>query len=205
MAAEILNQRRAAGGGGKSAATGPGRSWGPLGERPTAVDVEVVPRLDTMNSRIVTISSAAHRLRPRIRFDALQGERSYSPIGAYAQSKLANLLFTYELQRRLARSSTTIAVTAHPGGSKTELARNSAAPVRMFNAVLLQAPHGCPPELRAATDAQVRGGQYFGPSGFLEARGYPKLVKSSSQSHDQAIQRRLLTISEELTNVPYPV
>jgi NAD(P)-dependent dehydrogenase (short-subunit alcohol dehydrogenase family) len=115
-----------------------------------------------MNSRIATISSAAHRLRPRIRFDALQGERSYSPIGAYAQSKLANLLFTYELQRRLARSSTTIAVTAHPGGSKTELARNSAAPVRMFNAVLLQAPHGCPPELRTVTDAQVCGGQYFG-------------------------------------------
>jgi hypothetical protein len=64
---------------------------------------------------------------------------------------------------------------------------------------------GALPTLRAATDPQVLGGQYFGPSGFLEARGYPKLVRSSAQSHDRDIQRRLWTISEELTGVAYPI
>jgi NAD(P)-dependent dehydrogenase (short-subunit alcohol dehydrogenase family) len=158
------------------------------------------------DSRIVTVSSAAHRLKARIQFDNLQGERSYNSLGAYALSKLANLLFAYELQRRLADSSTTISVAAHPGGSKTELARNSSAPVRAFNALLLQsAAMGALPTLRAATDPQVLGGQYFGPSGFLEARGYPKLVRSSAQSHDRDIQRRLWTISEELTGVAYPI
>lgn len=158
------------------------------------------------DSRIVTVSSAAHRLRRRIRFDDLQAERGYSSLGAYARSKLANLLFAYELQRRLAGNSTTISVAAHPGGSKTELARNSSAPVRAFNALLLQsAAMGALPTLRAATDPQVLGGQYFGPSGLLEARGYPKLVRSSAQSHDPDVQRRLWTISEELTGVTYPL
>jgi NAD(P)-dependent dehydrogenase (short-subunit alcohol dehydrogenase family) len=158
------------------------------------------------HSRIVTVSSAAHRLKARIQFDNLQGERSYNSLGAYALSKLANLLFAYGLQRRLADSSTTISVAAHPGGSKTELARNSSAPVRAFNALLLQsAAMGALPTLRAATDPQVLGGQYFGPSGFLEARGYPKLVRSSAQSHDRDVQRRLWTISEELTGVAYPI
>jgi NAD(P)-dependent dehydrogenase (short-subunit alcohol dehydrogenase family) len=156
------------------------------------------------NSRIVTVSSAAHRLKVRIEFDNLQGERSYNSLGAYALSKLADLLFAYELQRRLA-DSTTISVAAHPGGSKTELAGNSSAPVRAFNALLLQsAAMGALPTLRAATDPRVLGGQYFGPSGFLEARGHPKLVRSSAQSQDRDIQRRLWTMAEELTGVAYP-
>ena len=157
------------------------------------------------NSRIVTVSSAAHRLALRIRFDNLQGERGYSSLGAYAKSKLANLLFTYELQRRVTDTSTTIAVAAHPGGSTSELARHSSAAVRMFSAHLLQsAAMGALPTLRAATDTQVRGGQYFGPGGFLEARGYPKLLQSSTQSHDVEIQRRMWTMSEELTQISYP-
>jgi NAD(P)-dependent dehydrogenase (short-subunit alcohol dehydrogenase family) len=158
------------------------------------------------NSRIVVVSSAAHRLRAGIAFDDLHGERHYSPVGAYAQSKLANLLFCYELQRRLADQSTTIAVAAHPGGSKSELARHSSAAVRVFSTKLLQsAAMGALPTLRAATDPHVRGGQFFGPSGFLEARGYPKLVQSSAPSHDRDSQRRLWTISEELTAIAYPI
>jgi NAD(P)-dependent dehydrogenase (short-subunit alcohol dehydrogenase family) len=108
-----------------------------------------------------------HRSPTSIRTVHLSRHRRGRPLH-YALSKLANLLFAYELQRRLAESSTTISVAAHPGGSKTELARNSSAPVRAFNALLLQsAAMGALPTLRAATDPQVRGGQYFGPSGFL--------------------------------------
>jgi NAD(P)-dependent dehydrogenase (short-subunit alcohol dehydrogenase family) len=158
------------------------------------------------DSRIVSVSSAAHRLAPRIQFDNLHSERGYSSVRAYAQSKLANLLFIYELQRRLADNGTSIAVAAHPGGSRSELARHSSAAVRAFSALLLQSPAmGALSTLRAATDPQVRGGQYFGPSGFLEARGHPKLVQSSAQSHDDDVQRRLWTVSEELTGVTYPI
>lgn len=83
-------------------------------------------------SRIVTVSSGAHRLGSSIRFDDLQSERSYSRTGAYGQSKLANLLFTYELQRRIADRGTTVSVAAHPGGAATELARNSNTAVRVL-------------------------------------------------------------------------
>src|ERR1700753_3092881 len=80
--------------------------------------------LPVAGSRVVTVSSIGHRLLADIHFDDLQWERSYSRVGAYGQSKLANLLFTYELQRRLAPLGTTIAAAAHPGGSQTELSRH---------------------------------------------------------------------------------
>ena len=165
----------------------------------------------TPGSRIVTVSSIGHRLRAAIHFDDLQWERSYSRVGAYGQSKLANLLFTYELQRRLAAAgSKTMAVAAHPGGSNTELARNSPAPLRVLNAafgrfVTQSAAMGALPTLRAATDPGVIGGQYYGPAGFRELRGWPRVVESSTQSHDAEIQRRLWSVSEELTGVTYPV
>jgi NAD(P)-dependent dehydrogenase (short-subunit alcohol dehydrogenase family) len=161
-------------------------------------------------SRVVTVSSQGHRFAGRgIRFDDLQSERSYSRIGAYGQAKLANLLFTYELQRRL-QGTNTIAVAAHPGGSNTELARNTPALMRVvFDVVgplLTQsAEMGALPTLRAATDPGVLGGQYYGPDGFGEQRGYPKVVASSEASHDTAAQRRLWTVSEELTSVVSPV
>jgi NAD(P)-dependent dehydrogenase (short-subunit alcohol dehydrogenase family) len=159
------------------------------------------------NSRVVTVSSVAHRLQPRIHFEDLQSLRTYRTTSAYGQSKLANLMFVYELQRRLAaHHSTSIAVTAHPGGTRTDLARDSSTPVKLFNSLLLQTPDmGALPTLRAATDPSVSGGQYFGPRGILEARGYPKIVRSSKQSHDTAAQRRLWAISEELTGVRYPI
>ncbi len=155
-------------------------------------------------SRIVTVSSQGHRFVNGIRFDDLQWERDYGRIRAYGQAKLANLLFTYELQRRL-QGTDTIAVAAHPGGSNTELARNLPVAVRVATAVLAplmqSADMGALPTLRAATDPGVLGGQYYGPDGFGEQRGYPKVVASSAASHDTEAQRRLWAVSEELTSV----
>jgi NAD(P)-dependent dehydrogenase (short-subunit alcohol dehydrogenase family) len=166
--------------------------------------------LSVPGSRVVTVSSTGHRIRAAIHFDDLQWERSYSRVAAYGQAKLANLMFTYELQRRLAPHSTTVAVAAHPGVSNTELTRNTPAalrvPVTWLAPLLTQKPEmGALPTLRAATDPAVRGGQYYGPGNRGEIRGYPKLVTSSPDSHDQATQQRLWTVSEELTGVTFPV
>jgi NAD(P)-dependent dehydrogenase (short-subunit alcohol dehydrogenase family) len=165
--------------------------------------------LPVPGSRIVTVSSMGHRIRADIHFDDLQWERSYSRVGAYGQSKLANLLFTYELQRRLAPRGTTIAAAAHPGGSRTELTRNLPPLLARITPViepLFQgADMGALPTLRAATDPGVLGGQYYGPDGFGQQQGYPKLVASSDKSHDLDVQRRLWAVSEELTGVVYPV
>jgi NAD(P)-dependent dehydrogenase (short-subunit alcohol dehydrogenase family) len=164
--------------------------------------------LPVEGSRIVTVSSQGHRIRAAIHFDDLQWERSYSRLGAYGQAKLANLLFTYELQRRLIGKNT-IAVAAHPGGSRSELTRNLPRPLtaamRVVEPIFQAADMGALPTLRAATDPSVLGGQYYGPDGFAEQRGYPKVVASSDQSHDADIQERLWTVSEELTSVVFPV
>jgi NAD(P)-dependent dehydrogenase (short-subunit alcohol dehydrogenase family) len=165
--------------------------------------------LPVAGSRVVTVSSVGHRIRADIHFDDLQWERSYSRAGAYGQSKLANLLFTYELQRRLAPLGTTIAVAAHPGGSRSELTRHLPGWARAIMPViepLFQGPDmGALPTLRAATDPGVLGGQYYGPDGFGEQRGYPKVVGSSDKSHDVEVARRLWAVSEELTGVVYPL
>ncbi|KUI36361.1 short-chain dehydrogenase [Mycobacterium sp. IS-1496] len=162
--------------------------------------------LATPNSRVVTVSSVGHRILAEIHFDDLQWERSYNRVGAYGQSKLANLLFTYELQRRLGGGNT-IAVAAHPGVSNTELLRHLHVP-SVFNPLIglvTQSPAmGALPTLRAATDPGVRGGQYYGPGGLGQTRGYPKLVDSSGQSHDEELARRLWAVSEELTGVTFP-
>jgi len=166
--------------------------------------------LTVPGSRVVTVSSTGHRIRAAIGFDDLQWQRSYSRIAAYGQAKLANLMFTYELQRRLAPHGTTIAVAAHPGVSHTDLTRNTPAalrlPISWLAPLLTQtAEMGALPTLRAATDPAVVGGQYYGPGNRWGTRGNPKLVTSSPDSHDQAVQRRLWTVSEELTGVTFPV
>jgi len=167
--------------------------------------------LPVPGSRVVTLSSVGHRIRARIHFDDLQWERSYSRVGAYGQSKLANLMFTYELQRRLAAAGAgTIAVAAHPGISDTELVRNAPAVLRALTPVVMplitqSAAMGALPTLRAATDPDVRGGQYYGPDGFRETRGHPKVVESSPAAHDPETQRRLWNVSEELTGVTFAV
>src|SRR6476646_4079771 len=159
--------------------------------------------LPVPGSRVVTVSSLAHRVRARINFDDLQGERSYSRVAAYGQSKLANLMFTYELQRRLSGAGTTIAVAAHPGLASTELGRYTPAIVAFFylRVMTQKAAMGALPTLRAATDPGVAGGPYYGPVGLLCTRGYPELARSSGRSRDTAVQRRLWTVSEELTGV----
>ncbi|MBB2989373.1 NAD(P)-dependent dehydrogenase (short-subunit alcohol dehydrogenase family) [Mycolicibacterium iranicum] len=167
--------------------------------------------LDVPGSRIVTVSSNGHKMGGAMHWDDLQWERSYNRMGAYTQSKLANLLFTYELQRRLAPRGATIAVAAHPGTSTTELARNLPRPVE--RAFLAAAPvlfaqtadRGALPTLRAATDPGVLGGQYYGPDGIGQQRGNPVVVASSAQSYDVGLQRRLWEVSEELTKVAFPV
>jgi NAD(P)-dependent dehydrogenase (short-subunit alcohol dehydrogenase family) len=167
--------------------------------------------LATDGSRVVTVSSVGHRVRSRIDFDDLASERRYSRVAAYGRSKLANLLFTYELQRRLHQAGvSTMAVAAHPGVASTELVRNSPAVLRALNAtfaslIMPSAAMGALPTLRAATDPTVTGGQYYGPDGFGEVRGYPTVVSSSRRSHDPDTQQRLWTVSEQLTGVAYPV
>ena len=167
--------------------------------------------LPVAGSRVVTVSSVGHRIRAAIHFDDLQWEHSYSRVGAYGQSKLANLMFTYELQRRLAvHGTTTVAVAAHPGVSNTELVRNSPAVVRvpldrLAPFVTQPAAMGALPTLRAATDPAVLGGQYYGPGGRGEVRGHPRLVTSSPESYDLPVQQRLWAVSEDLTGVKFPV
>jgi NAD(P)-dependent dehydrogenase (short-subunit alcohol dehydrogenase family) len=166
--------------------------------------------LPVEGSRVVTISSYGHKTG-RIHFDDLQLERKYGRHRAYAQSKLANLMFTYELQRRLAAAgSKTIAVAAHPGTAHTELTRNSPGPLHALNkafgrVVAQTAAMGALPTLRAATDPGVEGGEYYGPSGIGEQHGPPKLVKSTKRSYDESAQRQLWEVSEKLTGVTFPV
>lgn len=164
--------------------------------------------LPVEGSRVVTVSSVGHRFARDIRFDDLQWEQRYSRLGAYGQSKLANLLFTYELQRRLI-GQRTLAMAAHPGGSDTELARHlpSAfqAAIPLARMLFQEAAMGALPTLRAATDPGALGGQYYGPDGFAEQRGYPKLVMSNKRSYDVDLQRRMWSVSEDLTGVTFPV
>jgi len=171
----------------------------------------LLDRMFVAGGRVVTVSSNAHRLMAAIHFDDLQWERRYNRFAAYGQAKLANLLFTYELQRRLAENSKpTIAVAAHPGASNTELTRNLPAIVRpaerLMAPLISQSPEmGALPSLRAATDPTAAGGQYYGPDGRGQQRGFPKLVDSSKRSHDAELQHRLWQVSEELTGVSFPV
>jgi NAD(P)-dependent dehydrogenase (short-subunit alcohol dehydrogenase family) len=166
--------------------------------------------LGVPGSRVVTISSHGHKTRPEIDFDDLHAEGKYDRVAAYGRSKLANLLFTYELQRRLKSSVSTAALAAHPGFSRSNLAQNSPAILRYgwgtLGKLLLQSARmGALPSLRAATDPMATGGQYYRPGGLGEYRGYPKVVESSAMSRDESLQRRLWSMSEELTAVTYPL
>jgi NAD(P)-dependent dehydrogenase (short-subunit alcohol dehydrogenase family) len=160
---------------------------------------------------VVNISSNAHHFG-KLDFDNLMfaGGQGYSPMNAYGNSKLANLLFTNELQRRLqAAGTSTITTAAHPGVSDTNLAGH------MFDRWHLEflkpamgwfiqsAAMGALPSLRAAVEPQLSGGEYFGPHGRREARGYPVQVDSNAASHDQEDARELWEVSEALTGIAY--
>ena len=166
------------------------------------------------HSRVVNVASQAHRMG-RMRFDDLMGEQKYSAWGAYGQSKLANLLFTKELARRIAQDDLAIlALAAHPGYASTNL-QNAGPQMRgrsmesrvisLGNKVLAQsAEMGALPTLFAASVPGLQGGDYIGPGGFMEQRGYPKVVGRSDAAKDDAAADRLWQISEDLTGVRYP-
>lgn len=165
----------------------------------------------TKNSRIVNISSGAHHMG-EINFDDLMWEkRIYNKREAYAQSKIANLYFTYELQRKISKAGYSIkAVAAHPGRSNTNLAQHlgnivvNAIIKNVLMPIMTQsAKKGALPGIRAAVDPNVKGGEYYGPDGYKERKGFPVKVKSNKLSHDIYIAKRLWGISEDLTGVRY--
>jgi NAD(P)-dependent dehydrogenase (short-subunit alcohol dehydrogenase family) len=157
------------------------------------------------DARVVTLSSTAHKMG-RISFDNLNGDRRYFRWNAYGQSKLANLLFALELDRRLrAQGSTVKSLAAHPGYAATNL-QSAAAPLvdrlvmKVGNAVVAQSDEmGALPVLFAATQPGVDGGLYIGPDGPAEQRGHPKVVKPSGAARDERTASRLWDVSEELT------
>lgn len=160
--------------------------------------------------RVVSVSSVAHKIRSRIDFDDLQFTRGYERVAAYGRSKLANLLFTYRLDRSLRDAgSPASALAAHPGIAATELVRNLPGPLR-FGASLASrlqnsAAVGALGTLRAATDPAAAGSDYFGPAGPGEAVGLPVWVASTGRSHDPQAQDLLWAASEELTGVTFRV
>lgn len=167
--------------------------------------------LDRVTGRVVTVSSTGHRVG-KIDFEDLNWERRpYNAWRAYGQSKLANLLFTAELQRRLtAAGSSVLATAAHPGYASTNLQFHSGRRVMdivsaVGNRLLAQDEDGgALPTLYAAT-ADIPGDSFAGPGGFMEQRGAPKLVGRTGAAKDAAVARRLWDVSDELTGVRFPL
>lgn len=157
----------------------------------------------TPGARVVTVSSLAHRMG-QIDFEDLHWTRRYKRMPAYSQSKLANLLFSRELGRRLAAAGAdTVSVAAHPGYTATNL-QNTVTTFKLFNPVVAQsAARGALPTLLAAVSPGVQSGDYFGPGGPLELRGRPKPAKVSARARDEAVAERLWAVSEELTGVRF--
>jgi NAD(P)-dependent dehydrogenase (short-subunit alcohol dehydrogenase family) len=165
--------------------------------------------INTPKARVVSVSSGLHH-SGHINFDDLHGKIAYDEYKAYSQSKLANLLFAYELQRKFtAHNIDAISVGAHPGYAATNLQFHSGsgwrdAMMRFTNMLFAQsAAMGALPTLFAAVDPSVRGGQYIGPSGMMEMHGYPAVVKSNPESNDPLIAQKLWEVSEKLTGVTY--
>jgi len=166
--------------------------------------------LSAPSPRVVTVSSTMHR-GGTIDFEDLQGERRYSRWGAYSQSKLANLMFCFELQRRgVEAGSKLLSMAAHPGYAATNLqaAGTDRFYERWFMAIgnrlfAQSADMGALPTLYAATLPGLPGGTYVGPGGRSEQRGYPKVVGAAGKAYDEQAWRRLWEISETLTGVHY--
>ena len=172
---------------------------------PFALTVQLLPLLKkTKNSRVVVTSSIAHR-QGNIDFsDFGWKNRSYKTGRAYGDSKIANLYFTYELAKKLNDDPHAPKVTAaHPGWTITDLQRHSGT-FRFLNPIFGQGVEtGTLPTLRAAFDPQAESGDYYGPSGFMEMRGAPVIVKSNKLSHDQETAQKLWEVSEEMTGVKF--
>jgi NAD(P)-dependent dehydrogenase (short-subunit alcohol dehydrogenase family) len=168
--------------------------------------------IETPGSRVVTVSSMMH-VMGQIYFDDLNLEKKYTPYRAYGQSKLANVLFGFELQRRLEKAgANTISLVAHPGYAATNLQSNSADAlgdassklvVSLGNRFMAQSQEkGALPQLYAATAPGVKGGEFYGPH-FMGTRGYPKVAKANPKAYDTKVAAQLWAISEKLTGVEY--
>ncbi|QGY44056.1 SDR family NAD(P)-dependent oxidoreductase [Maribellus comscasis] len=166
---------------------------------------------NTQNSRIVNVSSLAHK-QGKMNFDNLLFEngKDYSPTKSYGRSKLSNLLFTYELQRRMETAGVdTLAISAHPGVSDTNLARYLEKKFLfkilkvLLNAFFQSAEMGALPQIRACVDVGVKGGEFYGPGGFREMKGYPVKVESNEASHNLADAKKLWELSEKITGVTF--
>lgn len=173
----------------------------------TSLLIDLMP--DTPASRVVTVASNAHK-QGRINFDDLQSERSYSKMGSYAQSKLANVMFALELQRRLEASGKRIlSVAAHPGlVIQTGLirSRRQRALLQLAAGFLSNTAYeSAKTSVLAALDPGVRGGEYYGPRGFMELKGGPGKVEPTKTARDPVQARRLWVASEEVTGAVYPL
>lgn len=159
---------------------------------------------NTKKSRIVSTSSLAHR-QGNIDFTDINWEvRDYKTDKAYADSKIANLYFSYELARKLENiENAPLVMAAHPGGTKTDLARHSGVFNFLMKVFFLPVEKGTLSSLRAATDLSAKSGDYYGPAGFMGARGFPEIVESNEMSHNLANAKKLWNLSEELTGVTY--
>jgi len=167
--------------------------------------------LNTPGSRVVNVSSTGHRTG-NMDFDNLmyEGGEGYQRQRVYGRSKLANLLFTYELQRRYeAIGADAIATAAHPGGSNTNLGYDvrdqwfAKLANPLIDRMIQGADMGALPTIRAAVDPQAKGGEYYGPDGFMQQGGYPIVVQSSKASHNLGDAQKLWQVSEELTGVTF--
>ncbi|MBN1266726.1 MAG: SDR family NAD(P)-dependent oxidoreductase [Anaerolineales bacterium] len=158
---------------------------------------------DTPHSRVITTSSYAHHIG-RINFADLNRERFYQKWLAYGQSKLANVLFGYELNRRLSQNGgNPISVVAHPGYAATNL-QHTTRLFSLLNPLMAQSQEmGSLPLLYAGTHEDIKGGEYIGPDGFLAQRGYPKRARSSRRSYDRELAARLWDVSEQQTGMRY--
>jgi NAD(P)-dependent dehydrogenase (short-subunit alcohol dehydrogenase family) len=170
----------------------------------------LAPLLAAPAPRVVTMSSGAHRIGT-IKFDDPQRERSYNSWLAYGQSKLANLLFCFELERRARAADVGLkSLASHPGYAATNLqfagpaAWYEKAIMAVTNVVVAQsAEMGALPALYAATFPDLSGGSFIGPDGFMEQRGHPHIVTAAGKAYDQHAWERLWDVSEELTGVRY--
>jgi NAD(P)-dependent dehydrogenase (short-subunit alcohol dehydrogenase family) len=178
-----------------------------------ALTAALLPPLTAAKApRVVNVSSGVHNMG-QINFDDLQGEQGYAPMKYYSQSKLANLMFALELQRRSdADGWRLMSTAAHPGWATTGLMANGpGTDSLMFRMSRVVAPmlagtprSGALPQLYAATDPRAKKGAYYGPSGLLELKGPPGKVGMAGKAKDLAVAARLWTISEQLTGVHYP-
>jgi NAD(P)-dependent dehydrogenase (short-subunit alcohol dehydrogenase family) len=176
-----------------------------------ALTAHLLPLLQKGNKpRVITLSSVAH-LSGVINFDDLQSEHNYKPMVTYSQSKLACLMFAFELQRRSDAAGWGISsMAAHPGISRTELIPNGtgknspAGIIRRLLPILFQpAAHGAWASLYAATAKEAIGGTYYGPSRMNETRGYPTIAKIAPQAKDVMVASKLWEVTEKLTNVTF--